>query len=334
LHQHYTHYNNFVARRTTQTTPRNSRAKRSQLRNVSRPPVDPWNLRRSDGLQILELRPFKELRWLVHGFSTRSGGDSELRTSRDGRDAREKVLNLGFTDWDSRKNVEHNRLRYLHAVANDDFSLITIRQIHSDIVHTVHAASHEELGGDALVTNSRGSLLAIQTADCIPILLVDTKHRVIANVHAGWRGTLSRIASKAVGKMRMEFGTRPQDLLAALGPGIGQCCYEVGPDVVKEFAAQFPQARDWFEGPFDTLASGEDPSPLPWLSMMPPGHEPPAPPCRLDLHAANSAILADAGVTKGNIFASEFCTACRTDLFFSYRREGRTGRMMSVIGIV
>ena len=121
-------------------------------------------------------------------------------------------------------------------------------------------------------------LLVVQTADCIPDPLADTKNRAVAAIHSGWRGTLRRIAEKTLGRMRMEFGTRPEDVIAALGPGIGRCCYEVGSDVAKEFHAQFPEAREWFDGPFDALAAGEnDPNWLPWLTMRPPGHAPPPP---------------------------------------------------------
>jgi len=134
--------------------------------------------------------------------------------------------------------------------------------------------------------------------------------------------------------MRMEFGTRPEDVIAALGPGIGGCCYEVGHEVVKEFTAKFASAREWFTGPVDALENGDnDPNWLPWLTMRPPGHAPPAPRAHLDLIAANRAILAGAGVAPKNIFSSGFCTACRGDLFFSYRREHTTGRMMAAIGI-
>jgi len=108
----------------------------------------------------------------------------------------------------------------------------------------------------------------------------------------------------------------------------------VGGDVAKEFQAQFSNAREWFEGPFDALAGGEnDPNWLPWLTMRPPGHAPPAPRVQLDLIAANRSILSGAGVPAENIVSSGYCTACRTDLFFSYRRERTTGRMMAAIGI-
>jgi YfiH family protein len=192
----------------------------------------------------------------------------------------------------------------------------------------------QALQGDALITREPGVLLTIQTADCIPILLVDTRQRAVAAIHSGWRGTAQRIAEKTLGRMQMEFGTRPQDVIAALGPGIGGRCYEVGHEVVKEFTAKFPNAREWFAGAFDALENGDnDPNWLPWLTMRPPGHAPPAPRAHLDLIAANRAILAGAGIASKNISSSGFCTACRSDLFFSYRREQTTGRLMAAIGI-
>jgi hypothetical protein len=293
-----------------------------------------WRLRKSGKLQMLQAEPFNQFKWLVHGFSTRPGGVSELKSPRLGRSKKETALNLGFTEWDRPDCVDANRRRFQKALGHSDACLVTLRQVHSDVLHVIREPLSGAPNGDALATQAQGLLLGIQTADCIPILLVDPRHRAVSAVHAGWRGTVARIAEKTVGRMAMEFGTRPKDVLAALGPGIGRCCYEVGPDVVKEFAAQFSDAAEWFDGPFAMLASGEDPNPLPWLTMMPPGHQPPPVRCHLDLHAANSAILANAGLQRKNIFAADFCTSCRTDLFFSYRREGVTGRMMAVIGVV
>jgi polyphenol oxidase len=300
-----------------------------------------WNLRRTAALRILEAPPFAHLSWLVHGFSTRPGGSSKRPGSADHKtrnsNARKGVLNLGFTDWDSHKSALDNRKKFFHALGAGKMQIATLRQIHSDIVHLVNSSSasvSELTKADALITREPGVLLAIQTADCVPILLADTKTRAVAAIHSGWRGTLSRIAAKTLGRMRMEFGTRPEDVIAALGPGIGRCCYEVGPDVAAEFHAKFPKASDWFDGPFDALAGGEnDPNWLPWLTMKPPGHQPPPLHVNLDLPAANRAILAAAGVAPARIFSSRFCTACRTDLFFSYRRERTTGRMMAAIGI-
>ncbi|MGH9770797.1 MAG: peptidoglycan editing factor PgeF [Candidatus Acidiferrales bacterium] len=302
----------------------------------------PWTFRQSDGLQILEAPALARLQWLAHGFSTRPGGGSELATLLEGRSKREKILNLSFTDWDSRTRVLENRKKFFRALDSDRMRVVTLRQIHSDIVHPIRNGTYvsQQAGretaprADAAITCERGVLLVVQTADCIPILLADSRNRAVAAIHSGWRGTLRRIAEKTLGRMRMEFGTRPEDVIAALGPGIGRCCYGVGPEVAKEFHAQFAQARDWFEGPFDSLAAGDnDPNWLPWLTMMPPGHQLPAPTVHLDLLAANRAILAGAGLAPEKIFSSGFCTACRTDLFFSYRREHATGRLMAAIGI-
>jgi purine-nucleoside/S-methyl-5'-thioadenosine phosphorylase / adenosine deaminase len=313
-----------------------ARKRSSSRKRLSKTPQ--WSLREARGLQILEAPPLARLDWIVHGFSTRPGGASELERSRDGRKTSEKVLNLGFTEWDSRERVLENRHKFFAALKADKMSAIGLRQIHSDIVRVAKSAdadsSSEAAKADALITNEAGLLLTVQVADCVPILLVDKKRRAIAAIHSGWRGTLQRIAQKTLGRMQMEFGTHPRDVIAALGPGIGQCCFEVGPEVATEYAAKFPDAREWFQGPFDSLARGEnDPNWLPWLTMRPPGHQPPEPRVHLDLIAANRSILSAAGVRPGSIFSSGFCTACRTDLFFSFRRERVTGRMMAAIGI-
>jgi polyphenol oxidase len=296
-----------------------------------------WSVRRARGLQILESRALAGLDWVVHGFSTRPGGVS-LRV-RAPLGARQNLggmpaLNLGLTDWDEHERVAANRAKFAAALRATDMPLITLRQFHSDVIHVAAAPCAEPPKADALVTDTPGLLLGVQTADCVPILLADTRRRTVAAIHAGWRGTLARITVKVLGKMRMEFGTRPQDVIAALGPAIGRCCYEVGPDVAQAFAAQFPAAADWFDGPFDQLAHGEEPLWLPWLTMMPPGHVPPPPRVKLDLRASNRWQLMDAGVPEKQIAVSELCTACHTDLLFSYRREGKnTGRLMAVIGM-
>jgi hypothetical protein len=311
--------------------------KKPSTRNL-RKKTDPLILRRARDLQILEAPQLAQLSWLVHGFSTRLGGASELEANHDSGKITEDVLNLGFTDWDTRERVLKNRQDFFATLKASDMRVFALRQIHSDIVQVVSAANSQPSAqapkGDALITNQSGLLLVVQTADCVPILLADKKRHAIAAIHSGWRGTLQRIAEKALGRMQMEFGTHPQDVFAALGPGIGQCCFEVGPEVAAEFAAKFPEAREWFKGPFDALARGDnDPNWLPWLTMRPPGHQLPEPRAHLDLIAANRAILSAAGVLPRNISSSVFCTACRTDLFFSYRRERVTGRMIAAIGI-
>jgi len=285
-----------------------------------------WKIHKARGVQVVASPALGKLGWLTHGFSTRPGGASVI----EGKPA----LNLGFTDWDERDRVEANRKKFLAAVGAGKMPLVTLRQFHSDVVHLAAEPPAEAPNADALITSVPGLLLGVQTADCVPILLADTKRRVVAAIHAGWRGTLARIAVKTLGRMRMEFGTRASDVVAALGPAIGGGCYEVGAEVAQAFAMQFPPASDWFDGPFEQLAHGEEPLWLPWLTMMPPGHVPPPPRVQLDLRAANRWQLLDAGVPEKQIDVSDLCTACRTDLLFSYRHEGaKTGRMMAVIGM-
>jgi YfiH family protein len=317
-----------------------TRAIKTRLARRARPRGTPqgkeerhgWTIRNANDLQIVESTALAKLAWLAHGFSTRAGGESLLGGKR--------LLNLGFTDWDVRARVTANRLKFATTITARGMRLITLRQFHSDVIHVADGLSAETATADApradaLVTREPGLLLGAQTADCVPILLADKRNHAVAAIHAGWRGTLARIAAKALGRMRMEFGTRPRDIVAAIGPSIGRCCYEVGSDVARSFAAQFPNAPEWFDGPFDLLAYGEDPLWLPWLTMMPPGHVPPPPRVQLDLRACNRWQLMDAGVPETQIDVSDLCTACNTDLLFSYRREAaKTGRMMAVIGIV
>ena len=144
---------------------------------------------------------------------------------------------------------------------------------------------------------------------------------------------MKRIALKAVGRMRMELGTKPEDILAAIGPTIGPCCYEVGYDVAREFDSQFSSAAKWFDEKFNQLRAGEEENPLPWLTMAPPGHPPPSVRTRLNLAAANRAILISAGLRARNIYSCGLCTSCHREAFFSYRKEGETGRLMASIGM-
>ncbi len=302
-----------------QTLRQERRVRRNSARPASR---THWTESTSDGVRILQVAALNKLPWLVHSFSTRPGGVSDLHD--------EKVLNLGFTDWDTRENVIENRRRFQSALGAADLTLATLKQFHSDVVHVFDTPPSESCPGDASLTRKLGLLLGVQTADCVPILLVDPATRAVAAVHAGWRGTLQRIVSKTIGRMQMEFGTKPAKLLAALGPAIGGCCYEVGTEVASAFQAQFPSASEWF----DELRTGDEPNPLQWLNMKPPGHQPPPKGVLLDLRKANRAQLLEAGLRDKNIFISDLCTACRCDLLFSYRKEGAlSGRLLSVAGI-
>ena len=296
------------------SSPRKHAARKSSGRS------SPFTTHTSRGLQLLQVPAFSRLAWLLHAFSTVPGGISPLNG--------QSVLNLGFTDWDSRENVLENRRRFQSALGASDLPLVTLKQFHSDVIHVFESAPSDPCTGDSAITDRPGLLLAVQTADCVPILLADPKKRAIAAIHAGWRGTLARIVAKTIGAMQMHFATNPRDLLAAIGPSIGPCCYEVGTEVASHFLSQFPDAASYF----DELRTGEEPNPLQWLNMAPPGHQPPPKNVFLDLRKANQSQLWAAGLRPQNIHVLDLCTACRPDILFSYRKQGpSTGRQMSAI---
>lgn len=280
-------------------------------------------------LTVLQVAGLKRLPWLVHGFSTRQGGASQCYGGWS--------LNLGYTKDDSREFVEKNRRRLLLALGATEkkqpWPLITLKQIHSDIIHVVRTSDPGQLVGDGLVTNAPGILLAVQTADCFPVMLVDQKNKAVGVFHAGWRGTVKRIAGKGLGVMQREYGTRPQDVHAAIGPGIQRCCYEVGEEVRSEFESQFDYARELFQELYSPNPIREK-YPLLFLSVRPPGHGESSTRLHLDIMEANRRQLVSAGVPESQISVLKHCTSCNRRKFFSHRAEkGKTGRMMAVAGI-
>jgi hypothetical protein len=166
------------------------------------------------------------------------------------------------------------------------------------------------------------------------MLLVDPQRRVVATVHAGWRGALARVIEKAVGDMRTAFGSDPQQLLAALGPSIRACCYEVGEEIVQSFHGSFACAEQFFL-PLPKRPHAVDRPAAPFMGGDLPGPAPAhVPTACLDLIAVAQDQLAHAGVKPDHVSVADYCTACRSDLFFSHRKEGAaTGRQAAVIGI-
>jgi YfiH family protein len=260
---------------------------------------------------VVVVEEWKKYPWLRAGFSTRLGG----RTSVYGGDGEQ---NLGWTAEDDPAVVAGNRRALVGAVGGDEFELVTMAQFHSNAIEVVlrgrPLATDEGkavLRGDGLITNERGLMLGVQTADCVPVLLADTVTRAVGVFHAGWRGTLARIAEHGVARMGAEFGSEPGNLVAAIGPAIRVCCFEVGDEVKAQFEAEFEYGAELFE----RSASGK---------------------LHMDLHAANRRQLEEAGVGSVSVVAE--CSACaRVEgrrKYFSYRAEGGvTGRMMSVIGV-
>jgi purine-nucleoside/S-methyl-5'-thioadenosine phosphorylase / adenosine deaminase len=292
----------------------------------------PAAVRAANGVEWLPV-PGWNLPWLWAGFSTRRGGRSRAYCADDAPGE----LNLGFTAADDREAVVRNRRSLAEAVTgNPATPLIPLRQFHSNlVVRTVRADADREhpRKADGHMTSDAGLLLAIQTADCIPVLVADRRRHVVAAFHAGWRGTVKRIVELGVGRMRLAFGSRPEDLIAAIGPGIGACCYAVGDEVFSAFESQFTYARDLFREVYDS-----DPIrrkyPMLFLTQRAPGHSPIGPSLHVDLVEANRRQLLAAGLKPATIRVIGGCTQCHSDLFFSHRgSHGHAGRMMAVIGI-
>ena len=191
-----------------------------------------------------------------------------------------------------------------HAGAWVDGAVASLRQVHSD--RCVYAGGRTGcLGeGDALISDRPGQWLVIRTADCLPVLFADQRLKAVAAAHAGWRGTVRQIAARTVEALGTRFGSRPEDLVVAIGPGICAACYSVGPEVARQFEPWFPERIDLEHS------------------------------ARIDLAEANRRQLLAAGVPEGNIVAGAPCTACRPEEFFSHRRNpAKASRMVSAIGI-
>ena len=265
--------------------------------------------REQDTTLALSCAPLEGLGF-ANAFSTRLGGVSPMP---------EGALNLAGFDDDAAENIYENRRRFLN-LFEGEWALASCWQMHGVDVRLVRSvedtlqpekALGETVYCDALTTATPRILVGVKTADCVPILLADPQTGACAAVHAGWRGTVSRIVARALENLGAEYGTRPGDVRAAIGPAAGGCCYEVGGEVIEAFREKFP---------------GSD-------SLFTPTREGHA---LVDLQRANREQLAAAGLSPENIHTAPLCTMCRTDLFFSSRREkrahGRTGRLMSVVG--
>jgi YfiH family protein len=261
------------------------------------------------GVEVVRSELLARQAGVAHAFSTRRGGVSEPPFAG---------LNLGQSVGDAPAAVAENRRRFYGAFGIRADQAVRVRQVHGRDVLVVDAPLvrrsgfptclvDEGVGRDGLVTRLPGLALVVSTADCVPILVHDPVRQAVAAVHAGWRGTAARIAAEALSAMGAAFGTLPGDCLAAVGPSIRACCYEVDAPVAEAMA----QAIPGWEGQAEAAR---------------PGH------WRIDLAGLNRLVLERAGVKPERIEVLQACTACRTDLFFSHRAErGRAGRMMSCI---
>jgi polyphenol oxidase len=265
--------------------------------------------RAAGGVRALSCAPLEQ-EGFANAFSTRLGGVSPMP---------QDALNLAGFNEDAADNIYENRRRFLK-LFDGEWTMAACWQVHGATVRVVENLEDalepiESLGEsaycDALITRTPRVLLGVKTADCVPIIIGDQRTGACAAVHAGWRGTLAEIVPRALERMSYEYDVRPEDVRASIGPAAGACCYEVGADVIEAFKGKFADAAELL------TPTGE-------------GH------ARIDLQRANQEQLSGAGVDPSRIHIAPLCTMCRTDLFFSYRREkslyGRTGRLMTVVG--
>ena len=262
-----------------------------------------------DGGRVITCAAFSETGVVRHGFSTRIGG-----VSADAFDS----LNLGMHTQDDRENVQHNFSLFCRDISVSPEHLVLSEQVHET---KLHQATEKDCGKglleetdlqgiDGLITDKPGVALATFSADCTPILLLDPQKKVIASIHSGWRGTVQKFARKAAFYMQKAYGSKRSDILAAIGPSIKQCHFEVGEEVYLEFSAAFGSAAERVT----RYEAGK---------------------YYIDTDALNVMLLLEAGLSRDNISVCDFCTYCREDLFYSHRKSsGKTGRMSAVIELV
>jgi YfiH family protein len=270
-----------------------------------------------ESLKVVRVPSWAEFKWLRHGFSTRGGGASTAYADASGSGE----LNLGFTHDDDPGKVAANRAAFVRAVGGEtSWETVSVRQVHGT---EVKVAAPGETGlrtddgravveADGLITAAPGVMLTIQVADCVPVLVADVKRRIVAGFHAGWRGTASGIVEQGIARMVRELGCEPADMVGAVGPSIGACCYTVGDEVRTKFGARFGYAAELFSDREDGM--------------------------HVDLAEANRRQLVRAGLGAKRVTVIGECTACsRVDgrrKYFSHRAEqGFTGRSMGMIGI-
>ena len=265
--------------------------------------------RETGGVRALVCAPLEE-DGFVNGFSTRFGGVSDMPAN---------ALSLaGFHD-DAAENILENRRRFLKLFPGQ-WTLAGCWQVHGAEVRVVASVEDakpaentlgETVYCDVIVSAAAGVLAGVKTADCVPILIGDPVTGAFAAVHAGWRGTLATAVIAGVERLAKDYDARAEDLRVAIGASAGPCCYEVGSEVIDAFTSKFANGEELF-------------------TPTRPGH------ATVDLLRANREQLISVGVKPERIHTAPLCTMCRTDLFFSYRKEkslhGKVGRLMAVIG--
>lgn len=251
-------------------------------------------------LEYIQFEHFNKTGLVSHCMTTRKGGVSAGDF---------ESLNLKYNLGDSEENVNKNREIIGKELGFNTDAVVTSPQVHGDAVKVVDGSTLTFTDCDGFISNKPGVCLATFYADCVPLLFFDPVKKVIANSHAGWRGTVAKIGQKTVKKMSDQFGCKPKDILVGIGPSIGQCCFETGSEVAQRFKENFEN--------FNDISIQRDDK------------------YHIDLWKANKSQLEEIGVSNENVYISGICTACNKKDFFSYRGNNRnTGRIGSFIQIL
>ena len=280
-------------------------------------------------IEYFAATPWRAFPFLTHAFCTRRGGVSEGAFAS---------LNMSLKQGDNDENIRKNwdLVAATFGISRENF--FQIHQVHGDRILTIDAAAsqtfdHQPREYDAIITNRPGLALCVKTADCVPVLMVDTEKRIVAAVHAGWRGTALNISGKVLRSLSEQYGTRPRDVQAAIGPAIGACCYEVDATVYQ--AMESHPARDKIFAPRSGSGS-ESGAGLGTKTVMKTetGTGTGVAKWKLNLALANRHQLQELGVPGENIHNADLCTSCAGKWFYSHRKErGITGRMLNFIMI-
>ena len=247
----------------------------------------------------LEVPQWERFGGLIHGFLGRFGGR--------GRPANAS-FRLSYDNGDDPQTIKQNWCELKQACGLPRITIITAKQVHGNTVLKISHATEKLAGiGDGLMTDAPNLCVGVLAADCVPLLFVEPARKIAAAVHAGWRGTAAGIAPRAVALMQEAYQIDPAALHVAMGPSIGPCCYEVGPEVAEQIAAN-------------------------WREELKDAWKPDGAKGRLDLRALNEAQLLGAGVPRSHIQKIGPCTACNVETYFSYRKEGKSGHQLSFIG--
>lgn len=262
----------------------------------------------SDGVGYLTIPSFDATGLVRHGFTTRRGGMSK---------GPYEALNLSWKRNDSAEETVENYRIACKALGSDSANIVFSNDEHGkNIIRVDSSFIGRGMKGenpcpktDGLTTNTKNVILSTMHADCLAIFILDIKNRAISLCHSGWRGTALKVGAAALEKMEQEYGTKPSDCIAAVGPGIGPCCFEVDAPVANEFLQSYPDIECVRHISNDKYT--------------------------VDLFKCSAAQLMEKGIPPENITVSNLCTSCNKDLFFSYRREkGDTGAMASFLEII